>query len=117
MPLNPTGLAQPQQGKMLDIIQQIKLLENLGATIYSVAVDISSLAAKAALSSELERLSLSPVVGVIHAAGITSDEPVLQTTCGNFNAVLDPKISGALVLHTIFPPGELDFFLLFSSYG
>ncbi|KAE8443079.1 hypothetical protein EG329_002402 [Mollisiaceae sp. DMI_Dod_QoI] len=106
-----------QTGKMLDIIKKIKLLENHGVTIYSVAVDMSTPAAKAALSSELERLSLPPIRGVVHAAGITRDELVHQTTVNSFNAVLDPKITGAMVLHKMFPPSTLDFFVLFSSCG
>ena len=116
--LAPRKEWQSQKGKkILSIIHKINMFESQGATIYSIAIDMSTPNAKADLSLELERLSLPPVRGVVHAAGITSDELVRQTTSKNFNAVLDPKITGALVLHAMFPPGTLDFFILFSSCG
>ncbi|CZR60816.1 related to 6-methylsalicylic acid synthase [Phialocephala subalpina] len=115
--LPPRKEWESQTSKMSDIIKQIKVLENRGAIIYSVAVDLSTLAAKATLTSELERLSLPPIRSVVHAAGIASNEMVHNTTTKHFNEVLDPKITGALVLHTLFPANTLDFFILFSSCG
>ena len=60
---------------------------------------------------------MPPIRGVVHAAGVldnrligTVDEPSLRT-------VLHPKATGGWVLHKLFPPGSLDFFVLFSSCG
>lgn len=105
-------------GTMLDILEKIKGLENAGATIYCIDVDISSDSASRLLSAKLETLSLPPVKGVIHAAGIIEDELVLSTTPEAFQRVLAPKIAGALALDAVFPvESSLDFFILFSSCG
>lgn len=97
--------------------QKIKHLENLGATIYVVAVDIGAPGGAENLKSALDTLSLPPTLGVVHAAGVLEDQLVLETTADSFHRVLQPKIAGALALHSMFPPGSLDFLVLFSSCG
>ena len=97
--------------------QKIKHLENLGATIHVVAVDIGDPGGSENLRNALDTLSLPPTLGVVHAAGVLEDQLVLETTADSFHRVLSPKITGALALHSIFPPGSLDFFVLFSSCG
>nr|AAB49684.1 putative polyketide synthase [Penicillium griseofulvum] len=101
------------------IIQSILSLERLGATIHTLAIDISHPSAVVSLRSALTTLNLPPVAGVVHAAGIIHDQLIGQITPDVFDAVLAPKIAGALVLDTVFPPNspELDFFILFSSCG
>ncbi|CAG8908826.1 unnamed protein product [Penicillium egyptiacum] len=101
------------------IIDSILSLERLGATIHPVAIDISHPSAVTNLRSALTTLNLPPVAGVVHAAGILRDQLIEQITPDAFEAVLAPKIAGALVLHTVFPPNSpgLDFFVLFSSCG
>lgn len=42
---------------------------------------------------------------------------ILESTRDAFHRVFSPKINGALALHEAFPPGTLDFFMLFSSCG
>ena len=100
-----------------DVVQKIKYLEDLGATINIVALDIGATNGAAQLEATLERLSVPPVLGVVHAAGVLEDQLVLETTADSFHRVLAPKIAGALNLHTVFPPQCLDFFILFSSCG
>ena len=97
--------------------KKIKHLENLGATIYVVAVDIGAPLGSNNLKNALDALSLPPVLGVVHAAGVLEDQLVLSTTADSLHRVLHPKIAGALALHSLFPPGSLDFFILFSSCG
>ncbi|QDS76697.1 putative PKS-like protein biosynthetic cluster [Venturia effusa] len=105
-------------GAMREVFEKIQSFENTGATIYSIPIDISSRDASAVLSAKLESLSLPPVRGVIHAAGIVEDELVLSTTPEAFQRVLAPKIAGALTLDAVFPvSSNLDFFILFSSCG
>ena len=98
-------------------VQKIQHLENLGATIHVVAVDIGDSGGSENLENALDTLSLPPTLGVVHAAGVLEDQLVLETTADSFHRVLSPKITGALALHSIFPPGSLDFFVLFSSCG
>ena len=104
-------------GSMQAAAQKIKHLENLGATIYIVAADIGAPLGSEDLKNALDTLSLPPTLGVVHAAGVLEDQLVLETAADSFHRVLSPKIAGALALHSLFPPGSLDFFVLFSSCG
>jgi len=82
-----------------------------------VACDIGASDAAAQLGAALDRLSLPPVLGVIHAAGVLDNQLVMETTQDGFERVITPKIIGAMALHELFPPKSLDFFVLFSSCG
>ncbi|KAK6544885.1 hypothetical protein TWF694_001564 [Orbilia ellipsospora] len=95
----------------------IQQLERSGVSIHVVAVDISKADAVGRLENALEMLDLPPVRGVVHAAGVLEDQTVVETTKDSFDRVLAPKISGAMTLHRLFPPGTLDFLVLFSSCG
>ena len=60
---------------------------------------------------------LPPVRGVIHAAGVEAGALLMNTTSGDIEATMRPKVDGALTLHEVFPPGQLDWMVLFSSCG
>ncbi|ERF77015.1 6-methylsalicylic acid synthase [Endocarpon pusillum Z07020] len=106
-----------QTGELLESVQKIQLLEQAGATVFSVAIDLGAPDAAASLLAKLDMLSLPPVLGVVHAAGVLEDQLVLSATEDSFNRVLAPKVTGALALHKAFPPTTVDFFMLFSSCG
>jgi len=114
----PTRKSWPSAtGSQLETIKKIQALEKVGATVHCLVVDLSAADATTILSDKLDLLSLPPVAGVVHAAGVIEDELVLSTTPEAFNRVLAPKVAGALALHNAFPPTSLDFFMLFSSCG
>ncbi|KAL8929288.1 MAG: hypothetical protein Q9208_001371 [Pyrenodesmia sp. 3 TL-2023] len=99
-------------------IGQIQQLEQAGASIYSIAIDLGSPSAASDLQLKLDVLSLPPVLGVVHAAGLVEDQLIMDTTPSSFARVLSPKVAGTLALHKTFPPNSgLDFFILFSSCG
>ncbi|KAJ4991652.1 PKSN polyketide synthase for alternapyrone biosynthesis protein [Stagonosporopsis vannaccii] len=104
-------------GSMVSVIEKIRQLEGSGATIHALALDIGSPTASEDLSTALDRLSLPPVLGVIHAAGISGYGYIKDTSPASYTSVMSPKIQGALNLHKVFPTGTLDFFVLFSSIG
>ncbi|PYI31855.1 6-methylsalicylic acid synthase [Aspergillus indologenus CBS 114.80] len=106
----PSSPLAPTITKILD-------LEARGATIHVLALDISQRTAADALTTALDTLSLPPVRGVVHAAGVLDNELVLDTTQDAFARVLAPKITGGLVLNEVFPAQSVDFFILFSSCG
>lgn len=56
-----------------------------------------------------------PLTGVIHAAGVINDAPLLAKDEDSIASVLAPKVSGLRALDTVFPDGSLDLMLLFSS--
>jgi 6-methylsalicylic acid synthase len=104
-------------GSMAAVIEKVKALEGLGASIHALALDIGSPSAATELSKALDSLSLPPVLGVIHAAGVSGYGYIKDTTPESYAHVMGPKIQGTLNLHSVFPPGTLDFFVLFSSIG
>ncbi|KAI1758243.1 6-methylsalicylic acid synthase [Xylaria castorea] len=103
--------------RLKGIVDQIAQFERLGATIYPLAVDVSSPTATEELLATLDKLSLPPVLGVIHGAGVLGGSLLMDTTREAYAEVFSPKIDGALTLHKAFPPGSLDFFVLYSSIG
>ena len=78
-------------------------LESLGATVNIIAADIGADNASTQLFNALKALSLPPVLGIVHAAGVLEDQLVLETTSDSFHRVLSPKITGALALHNPLP--------------
>ncbi|GES63953.1 6-methylsalicylic acid synthase [Aspergillus terreus] len=109
-------LADPSSS-LASALETIQALEAQGATVHTLAVDISSSDAATQLAVAIDSLSLPPVRGVVHAAGVLDSQLVLSATSDSVESVLAPKITGALVLGTVFPPKALDFFMLFSSCG
>ncbi|KAF1353024.1 6-methyl salicylic acid synthase [Lizonia empirigonia] len=99
------------------VVTAIRALEAQGATISILPLDISVVGAADSLRAHLDDLSLPPVRGIVHAAGVLENELALDTTKAAFNKVLAPKVQGGLVLHEVFPPQSVDFFVLFSSCG
>lgn len=105
------------EGQVAEVCRAIERLEEAGATIYILSVDIASEGSKEALQAGLDSLALPPVLGVVHAAGVLEDQLVLESTPEAFDRVQAPKIAGSMTLHQCFPVGTLDFLVLFSSCG
>ncbi|MCC3326467.1 type I polyketide synthase [Nocardia abscessus] len=78
--------------------------------------DVADLEAFAnALDQEV--VDLPPVRGVVHAAGVLDNKIALDVSPESLTSVMRPKVDGAQTLHQLFPPGELDFLVFFSSCG
>lgn len=61
------------------------------------------------------RSELGPIAGVVHAAGVIDDAPILTKNSIEIGEVLAPKVHGAQVLLDVFGADELDWVVLFSS--
>ena len=59
--------------------------------------------------------SLPPLRGIVHAAGVLDDGPLVQQEWDRFAEVMAPKVQGAWELHAATEDLPLDFFVLFSS--
>lgn len=105
------------QGKVAEVCRAIERLEEMGATVYILSVDIAREGSVEKLRAGLDFLALPPVLGVVHAAGVLEDQLILESTPESFDRVLAPKITGSMTLHQSFPVGTLDFLVLFSSCG
>ncbi|MCB9663329.1 MAG: SDR family NAD(P)-dependent oxidoreductase [Alphaproteobacteria bacterium] len=96
--------------------QALTVLEDLrrrGADVHVVKADVASRADVEALVGEAE--ALAPLRGVVHAAGVLTDAPLLKQSRGRVREVLAAKVSGAWNLHRATRTGPLDAFVLFSS--
>tara|TARA_R110002049_G_scaffold23781_7_gene84818 strand:+ start:21229 stop:27666 length:6438 start_codon:yes stop_codon:yes gene_type:complete len=55
------------------------------------------------------------ITGVIHAAGVLDDAPLLAKSDAAIDAVLAPKVQGLRVLDQLLPDGAVELMVLFSS--
>lgn len=115
MPSRDTWAEQTSR-PVLAQIDAIQTLERLGVTVTTVAVDISDPADVAARLTP-GALGLPAIKGVVHAAGVLDNQMLSTLDEESLRTVLRPKVNGALALHAMFPPGSVDFFVLFSSCG
>jgi acyl transferase domain-containing protein/thioesterase domain-containing protein/acyl carrier protein len=95
-------------------IRAVERLESLGAEVMVVAADVCNLEEMRAARAEAEA-RFGRVSGVVHAAGVIADAPLLAKTTAQVEDVFTPKIHGLQVLETVFPDGALDWLVLFSS--
>lgn len=103
-------------GAEAERVAAVRALERSGATVRTVTADVCD---EAALRRVLDPdvLGLPPVSGVVHAAGVTAGGPLPHADEPVWEQVMRAKTTGALALHRLFPPGSVDFFVLYSSAG
>jgi hypothetical protein len=89
-------------------------MEAMGARVALFQADVSSEAELSGVFSEIAR-TLPPLRGVIHAAGVIDDAPLLELNSVRLAKVMAPKVAGAFALHRLTRETPLDFFVLFSS--
>ncbi|MFD5558819.1 type I polyketide synthase [Streptomyces sp. NPDC127068] len=97
-------------------IDAIHRLEERGVTVHLAVADVSDREGTLRALAMAQQ-QLPPVRGIVHAAGITDDQLIGHIDESSLRRVLAPKVDGTLVLHELFPPGSVDFFVLFSSTG
>jgi len=94
--------------------QAVRALQQRGATVEYVAVDVSDAAAVASLVDDL-RQRHGDITGIIHAAGMVADERVAHKTEAQLRSVLAPKVAGVEALDQATADQALDLFVFFSS--
>ena len=95
-------------------IAAIQALEGRGVAVTTVAADVSDRQQMLATLADLAD-SLSPLRGIVHAAGVLEERPLIDTSLEGLHAVLRSKVAGTWVLGQLIGELDLDFFLLFSS--
>ncbi len=95
-------------------IGALQRLEEMGGTVMPVAGDVSNVddmrEARAAVEAAFGKIN-----GVIHAAGHIDDAPIMAKDVTSIEDVFAPKIHGTQVIDQIFPDGDLDWLVVFSS--
>jgi NAD(P)-dependent dehydrogenase (short-subunit alcohol dehydrogenase family)/acyl carrier protein len=92
----------------------VNSLRSRGARIELVRADVANREDVALLLVNL-RAGMPPLAGLIHAAGVLDDGPLVDMGWETFAAVLAPKVLGAWNLHELTSGDALDFFVMFSS--
>lgn len=93
---------------------RIAEIASSGVEVLCRQTDICDPAQIAALLEEI-RSSRLPLRGVVHAAGVIEDAPVISQSWDAFQRVLAPKVAGAKLLSRETESDPLDFFVLYSS--
>ena len=99
------------------LVQALRELEALGATIHLAAVDVADEAQLSRFLAEYQHEGWPPIRGVVHTAGVVQDELLLRMTTENFQRVLRPKVRGGWLLHKLLKDAPLDFLIFFASTG
>ncbi len=100
----------------LDQEKKFKLekLENLGSRVMYLQADVCDLKEmQKGLNSARELFG--GINGVIHAAGIPGRKSIFEKDINTFNRILEPKITGTLVLDQLLKEESLDFICYFTS--
>lgn len=96
------------------LLAELRRLQALGSELLIRAVDVASSNELAACATSIER-AFGTINGVIHAAGVTGGGFIQKKTKEEIDAVLAPKVRGALNLLDYFRNKQLDFMFLCSS--
>ncbi|KAA0911383.1 type I polyketide synthase [Pusillimonas sp. ANT_WB101] len=89
-------------------------LESQGVQVLAAACDVTNKAQLAAVINDAAA-SMPVLKGIVHAATVIDDGLVRGMTPEQIQRVLEPKMMGALHLHTLTLDLPLDFFVLYSS--
>jgi polyketide synthase PksN len=94
--------------------EKLNMLEGYGAEILVLQADVSSLEDMGRVVSEV-KTRFAALHGVLHSAGVNCDAFILHKTRQDIEAVLAPKVYGAVNLDLATSNENLDLFILFSS--
>ncbi|WP_370084620.1 type I polyketide synthase [Streptacidiphilus sp. MAP12-16] len=88
-------------------------LVGLGAQVTIAACDVANRDALAAVLALVP--AELPLTGVVHAAGVAVDAPLMDSDVAGLAAVVEAKVSGAVHLDALLEGVDLDAFVAFSS--
>ncbi|MGA3089271.1 MAG: SDR family NAD(P)-dependent oxidoreductase, partial [Terriglobales bacterium] len=94
--------------------EKLSRLRGYGAEILCLQADVSKLEDMEMVVREA-KTRFAEINGVIHGAGVNRDSFILKKTKEEMDAVLAPKVYGAINLDLATSGENLDFFVLFSS--
>jgi len=91
----------------------VEEMQQMGASVIIAPIDVTN---KKALQDFLKQQhALSPVKGIVHAAGVVDDSLITTLTLPQIQNVLKAKTIGAQNLHEATQGCSIDFFILYSS--
>ena len=96
-------------------IAAVRELEAAGVAVHVAAVDVADADQLQGFIDRWAAEARPPIRGVVHAAGTLANQLAASMDAATFDAVLRPKLLGALLLDRLF--ADLDLFVLISSTG
>ncbi|MFE1886254.1 SDR family NAD(P)-dependent oxidoreductase, partial [Streptomyces diastatochromogenes] len=96
-------------------IRLVRELEAIGAEVEVVSADVADRDAVGTLVRQLAMDPVTPLAGVVHAAGVSGPQFVREVSRPEYDRVWRPKVLGGWALHQATADVPLDFFLGFSS--
>jgi myxalamid-type polyketide synthase MxaE and MxaD len=96
-----------------ETITALRGIEELGARVHVVSLDIANDRAVGEWMSDHEKQGRPPIRGVFHLAGTVRIQDLLDVEADDLLSAIRPKIHGTLALHRLLE--DLDCFVLFSS--
>ncbi|PSF37562.1 short-chain dehydrogenase [Aphanothece hegewaldii CCALA 016] len=97
-----------------DVTKLLSQYQQQGINIQVVLGDVSKLEDVSKVF-EMIKLSMPPLAGIIHAAGVLNDGILSEQNWDKFQRVMLPKVQGTWNLHQLTQEMNLDFFVVFSS--
>ncbi len=107
-------LQEATDPKLCHKIRVIQEIQAAGSNVACYRADISDLNQVELLMEEL-RAKYGRINGLIHAAGNTGHELLVNQEEADFKNILAPKVDGTWVLDATTEADDLDFFVVFSS--
>jgi acyl transferase domain-containing protein/acyl carrier protein len=95
-------------------VRAVQELEALGASVEVLSCDVADVAAVRGLREGREREGRVPIRGVVHSAGTSVPQLLVNMSDDDFRSIALAKVHGGWALDQVFPTG-LDFFVVFSS--
>ena len=112
--LSHHGTTDRTARRMRAVMRLEDLAQAKGGQIEVAHADVANLAQMRRVIEDLNTRH-GGLTGVIHAAGVLDDAPLLAKTDAQMDAVLTPKVQGLRVLDQLLPDGTLELMVLFSS--
>lgn len=104
-----------QESRIAERIRAVRQMEASGAKIY---IPLGDVAEKNALEAAIEKAAIEgcpKIRGVIHAAGLTQYQPLLEQNWLQMEEIMSAKVLGSWLLHQYFKESDLEFMVFFSS--
>ncbi len=95
-------------------MRAVQRLEQLGGKVLPLGADVCNID-EMTEAVATAKATFGAINGVIHAAGVIDDGPLLTKTSASIDDVMAPKLHGTQVLEQLFPDGSLDWLVLFAS--
>ncbi len=95
-------------------ITAIKEIESSGSQVTCLSADVADYAEMKNVIKNL-RKTFGKINGIVHGAGISNDELIINRSKESLERILSAKVQGTWILDKLTENDKLDFFIMFSS--